>query len=488
MPIPASAAPAAHTKLRQHCALCIGLTVAIALSGCTATGAPISAETLQATALSGGESGTSPPHRNGTQSLLLQWWKHFNDPLLTRFVAQALQANTSIRAAQASLQQSRALRDVRQAGLVPSASASGSAQRSQSNSNDPTSTFRAGLDANWDPDIFGSKRSALDATQADALAAQATLADVQASVAADVALAYLQLRGQQSQLAIARSNLASQNETLQITRWRAQAGLITTLEVEQARTAVEQTGAQIPALQTSIRKTHHSLAVLTGQAPEALQTLVDAPLPVPQMPPELTDGIAANTLRQRADVRAAEHRISAALARVSSAEAARYPSFSMGGSLTLSAASLAALSNGATLVNALLANMSVPLLDGGAARSQILAQEAALESARASYQSVVLTALKEVADALAVLGGDRQRLVRLENAADAANNAALLAQQRYTSGLIDFQTVLQTQRALLSTQDSVASTQADISADHVRLYKALGGGWNPEPTPFGVPQ
>jgi len=177
-------------------------------------------------------------------------------------------------------------------------------------------------------------------------------------------------------------------------------------------------------------------------------------------------------------VRAAEHRISAALARVSAADAARYPSFAIKGSLGLSALSLGALTNGASLASALLASVSVPLLDAGAAKSQVLAQEAALEQARASYQAVVLTALKDVQDALVALHGDRQRLIHLQSAANAANNAALLARQRYSSGLIDFQTVLQTQRSLLSTQDSVASTQADVSAGHVRLYKALGGGWN----------
>ncbi len=130
------------------------------------------------------------------------------------------------------------------------------------------------------------------------------------------------------------------------------------------------------------------------------------------------------------------------------------------------------------MVNALLGSVSVPLFDGGAASAQVRAQEAALEQARASYQSVVLTALQDVEDALVALRGDRARLVRLQSAAIAAGNADLLAQNRYSSGLIDFQIVLQTQRALLTAQDSVASTSADVSADHVRLYKALGGGWN----------
>lgn len=423
---------------------------------------------------------TLSPTRDATPASpnsLAQWWQRFNDPLLGTLVAQALQANTSIRSAQAALQQSRALRDVQNAGLLPGVSASGSAGRSKSGDLEASNSFGAKLDASWEPDIFGGKRSALNASEADAQAAQATLADVQVSVAAEVALAYIQLRGQQAQLTIARNNLASQNETLQITDWRAQAGLTTSLEVEQARTASEQTGAQIPTLEANIAKTQHALAVLTGQTPDALQALVTTPLPVPQAAPDLALSIPAQTLRQRPDVRVAEHRISAALARVSAADAARYPGFSIKGSLGLNALTLGALTNGASVANSLLAGISVPLFDGGAAIAQVQAQEAALEQARASYQSVVLTALKDVEDALVALRGDRERLVRLQGAATAADNAALLAQQRYASGLIDFQIVLQTQRTLLTTQDNVASTSADISADHVRLYKALGGGW-----------
>ena len=454
-------------KSVPHGAKLLVMALAMALSGCA---------TWQ---------GQTPDNITTTKAVqtvpanaLTQWWQRFNDTQLSQLVTQALQANTSIRSAQAALQQSRALRDVKGAGLLPNANASGSAGRSKSGGNDASNSFRVGLDASWEPDIFGGQRSALNATEADAKAAEASLADVQVSIAAEVALAYIQMRGQQAQLLIARSNLASQQETLQITDWRAQAGLTTSLEVEQARTASEQTGAQIPTLQTSIAKTGHSLAVLTGQRPDALTAQLTNVLPVPQAAGDLAQSIPAQTLRQRPDVRAAEHRISAALARVSAADAARYPSFSISGSLGLSALTLGTLTNTASVVNSLLVGISIPLFDGGAAKAQVLAQEAALEQARASYQSVVLTALKDVEDALVALAGDREKLVHLQNAATAAGNAALLAQQRYSSGLIDFQTVLQTQRSLLTAQDSVASSTTDISADLVRLYKALGGGWN----------
>jgi NodT family efflux transporter outer membrane factor (OMF) lipoprotein len=448
--------------------LCLGalsVALALALGGCAAWSPPAQlASTAQVASTS-----VNP---------LAQWWQHFNDPLMTTLVTQALQANTSIRSAQAALQQSRALRDVSAAGLMPTLSTSGSMQRNRANGLDASNSFRVGLDASWEPDIFGGQRSALNAAEADTQALQATLADVQVSVAAEVALAYVQLRGQQAQLAIARNNLASQQETLQITNWRAQAGLTTSLEVEQARTASEQTSALTPLLEASIARTRHSLAVLTGQRPEALLKQLQPAQPIPQPASTLALDIAAQTLRQRPDVRAAELRITAALARVSVADAARYPGFAIGGSLGLNAQTLAALGNSAGLVSSLIGSLSLPLFDGGARRAQLLAQEAALEQARANYQAVVLSALRDVADALVALDGDRTRLTHLQSAAEAAGNAALLAQQRYSSGLIDFQTVLQVQRTLLTAQDSVASTRADIGLDHVRLYKALGGGWN----------
>ena len=407
---------------------------------------------------------------------LAQWWQRFNDPLLTRLVTQALQANTSVRSAQAALQQARAQVDVQAAGLLPSVGASASAQRSRA-SNSTGNNFQAGFDASWEPDVFGRLRSGLNASEADAQAAQASLADVQVSLAAEAAVNYIELRGLQQRLAIARSNLATQQETLQITRWRLQAGLTTSLVAEQARAAAEQTAAQIPALESGLAQSRHSLAVLTGQAPLALDAQLAETEAVPQPTQDLALAIPAETLRQRPDVRAAEQRIAAALARVSQADAARYPDFRISGNLGLRALTLGALTNGGSIASALLASVSMPVFDGGAARAQVRVQEAALAQARVAYEASVLTALKDVEDALVALRGDRERLVRLQAAADAASNAALLAQQRYSSGLIDFQSVLETQRTLLSTQDSLAATVASISADHVRLYKALGGGW-----------
>ena len=411
---------------------------------------------------------------------LAHWWSRFDDPLLGRLVEQALLNNTDVEGAQAALRQARALRDVAAAALLPVVGSSGSAQHSTSGGHSAGTTFNAGLDASWEIDVFGANRSALAASDASASASAASLANVRVSIAAEVALAYISLRNAQTRLNIANENLATQLETLQITQWRLQAGLVSSLEREQVRAAAEQTRAQLPLLQTAIVQTQHALSVLTGQPPASLLPVLETATEVPQVRDDLVLSIPAETLRQRSDVRAAEHNMAAALARVAGADAARMPSFKLSGSLGLNALTLGSLGNGAAIVSALLAGVSMPIFNGGALLAQVRAQQAAFELAQVAYRTAVLTALKEVEDALAALRGDRERLVRLMLAADAASNAALYARQRFSSGIVDFQTVLDTQRTQLSTQDSVASAKADVASDHVRLYKALGGGWLPD--------
>ena len=214
----------------------------------------------------------------GPPTALAGWWQRFDDPALSTLVTQALQANTSIKSAQAALRQARALADVQSASLGPALSVSTSAQRSRSGNNDASNSFKAGLSASWEADLFGGNRAAANASATDAQASAASLSSVQVSLAAEVASSYINLRGLQARLAIARSNLATQTETLQITRWRAQAGLVSSLDVELAVSAAEQTQAQVPALQTSVAQALNALAVLTGQAPGTLNgTLAAAP-------------------------------------------------------------------------------------------------------------------------------------------------------------------------------------------------------------------
>lgn len=415
------------------------------------------------------------------QPVQADWWQAFRDAHLIALVTQALQANTSVRSAQAALQQARALRDVARANQGASVGASGSAQRSQVGDNTPGSALRAGLDARWEADVFGRLSHAAAASEADVQAAATNAGQARVSLAAEVAINYIELRGLQARLAIARQNLTAQQDTLQLTDWRVQAGLASSIDLEQARAAAAQTQAQLPALDNSLAQAVQALAVLTGQPLADVQRHLTSVQPVPQPKATLALAFPADTLRQRPDVRTAEYRIQAAWARVAQADAARYPSLSLSGSLGLNAARWSNLFDVAALTRTLLASVSGTLWDGGAARAQVQAQQAALEQARIGYEATVLAALQDVENALNALRYNRDRLTHLEAAAQAAANANLLARQRYASGLIDFRTVLDTQRTLLSAQSELETARATHSADHVRLYKALGGGWTPSP-------
>lgn len=451
------------------------LVAALALAACATLPAPAT-DAQAGVAVPAGWSAAGAAGRMQDAAALADWWQRFGDPALTGLVRDALVANTDIEAAQAALRQARALAEVQNAaGLA--VDASGSAQRSRSASRAATNSWRAGVDAAWQPDIFGGRRAATRAAELDALAGAATLGDVQVVVAAAVAQAYVTLRASEARLAIAHANLASQEETLQITQWRVQAGLATSLESEQARAAVEQTRAQSQSLATSAQLSRHQLALLTGRTVEAL-TLTAGP--IPRADGALALAFPADTLRQRADVRAAELNAAAAAQLVVQADAARYPSLSLSGSLGLSALTLSGLTGPGAVASSILAGISWPIYDGGAGKAQVRAQQAAFEQARAQHRATVLAALKEVEDALVALRDDSERLATLRRAAEAADNAALLARQRYASGLVDFQTVLETQRSQLGAQDSVAAAEAEVAADHVGLYQALGGGWQPE--------
>lgn len=351
------------------------------------------------------------------------------------------------------------------------------------------------LDASWEPDVFGAKRNALRAADADLQASEANLHDTQVSLIAEVALDYVDLRLYQERLEIARRNEASQAETLQLTQWRAQAGLVSSSDVEQARSNLEQTRAQIPTLQTSAAQSKHRLSILLGLSPGALDQQLSSASPVPSVPDSVAVGIPSDTLRQRPDIRSAENKIMAETARLRETEASRYPSFSLTGSLGLEqvltggssfgaigGSTFAALSGGTTKVASVSGSILQTLFDRGRIRQQINIQNAVQEQAVISYESTVLTALEDVENALVSLQNSRTRLASLNTAAEAAQNAASLAQNRYSAGLVDFQTVLDTERTVFSIQDSVATTKAERATALIQLYKAMGGGWSPSST------
>ncbi|HEX7624577.1 MAG TPA: efflux transporter outer membrane subunit [Anaeromyxobacteraceae bacterium] len=443
----------------------------------------------------------APVANAGARGDLSEWWRRLDDALLSELVDEAQRQSLDLRKARARLREARARRGVAGATRFPTVNASASASRSESSAGGVAGVggaagaasgstaavagtqLSAGFDASWELDVFGGVRRSVEAADADQESAAASLDDARVSLVAEVARNYVEVRSLQTRLSIARTNLASQAETLQLTEFRAQAGLVSTQDVEQARSNREQTVAQIPTLETSLAEAEHALDVLLGQTPGSLHARLSVAGSLPQVPSRVSVGIPADTLRQRPDVRAAERKFAAETARVGVAEAARYPSFKLSGSVGLDALLGGATGNTTGSSSSLLGNITAPIFDAGRLKSQAEAQDAVREQAEVAYEQAVLTALQDVENALVALARSRERGEALTRAAEAARSAAQLARQRYGAGVIDFQSVIDTDRTVLSVEDSLASTRTDEVLALIRLYKALGGGWSQQTDP-----
>jgi len=420
------------------------------------------------------------PAGQGAAVDLARWWELFGDPLLTRLIDEASAGNLDLAQAAARLVQARESLVQARAGLVPTVGASGGAGRDFGPGNDRTS-FSIGADASWEIDLFGRIRRGVEAAGADAEASYYDREALRIAIAAEVATNYIQARLAQERLALARDSLAIADDNLQIAVWRVEAGLVSSLDSEQARAARAQTAASIPGIEAAFASATYRLAVLTGRPPGALTGELTEARPIPRGPAEIAAGIPAETLRQRPDVRAAERNLAAATARIGVAEAQLYPALRLTGNIGTAAFSLGGLFD--SISGGLFSGLSQTLFDGGRLRSQLRSQRAATEGALAAYRQSVLTALEDVENALVALRSARERQAQFAIAYEAANNSAILARIQYRSGLTDFRQLLETERSLLSARDGLAGSRGDEALALVQLYRALGGGWNPDASP-----
>ena len=467
---------------------CVAALLAVALGGCAAVGPDYSEPQLAVPA--GWSAGTGTDAMDA--ALLARWWHGFGDPVLDRLVADALAANLDLAQARARLREARARRGVAGAALAPSvdASLSGSRSRSsgQSGSGSTRELYSAGFDASWELDVFGGLRRSVEAAQADLEASVESLSDTRVSLAAEVALNYIDLRTAEQRLAIAEESIASRGENHQIIRWRQQAGLVSELDLAQATTDLESTRAVLPPLRTAVTEAKNRLAVLLGRNPGELESLVHADRPIPLAAAEIVAAIPADTLRQRPDVRVAERRLAAQTARLGEAEAARYPSFRLSGSLGLEALELDALADRDANTRSLFGGITAPVFNAGRIAANIEIQDALVEQARLAYRAAVLAALEEVENALTAVANTDARRAKLAEAAAAARTTLAIAEYRYASGLADFLSVLDAQRTQLSLDEQLAGSTGELARAQIRLYKALGGGWSTEPLPAKEPQ
>jgi NodT family efflux transporter outer membrane factor (OMF) lipoprotein len=424
----------------------------------------------------------------GEDPTLGAWWNTFNDPQLSGFIQRAVENNKTVDQAVAKVREARARRGISRADLLPSIDATSGAVRSQSDIGGGRSNaaaaadfaetnYNSGFDARWEIDLVGGRRRALQSSTAQLQASEADLRDALVTLLGDVALNYVSVRTVQSRLTFAERNLAAQQEVYNITQWRAESGLATELDVQQARASLEQTRAQIPSLETNLQQAMNRLAVLLGTQPGSLATELGERKPIPVTGADLVADLPANVLRRRPDIRSAERRLAAQTAQIGVAEAALMPNLILSGSIGVQALSASSLFSDGTDSRRGGLTVNLPIFNAGALRDNVVAQNALLDQAQANYDATVLAALEEVENALTAWGQEQRRHMALVAGADAARSASQLALMQYNSGLVDFQTVVSAERNQISLEDQLAVSDGEITSNLIRLYKAFGGGW-----------
>jgi outer membrane protein, multidrug efflux system len=433
----------------------------------------------------------------------IRWWRRFDDPKLSALVEKAVTANSGVAVAEARLREARAQRQSAQSLLYPQVSVGASALRYKAPQaalgtpsgvlNLEQNLFQVGFDATWALDVFGGNRRLVESAKASEQAADAERRGVVLMVAAETARAYLELRGIQRQLQVARSTLDEQRQTLAVTENKNRSGLASNLEVVRARTEVDSTAAEIPPLEQSIRQYIHVLSTLLGLEPTALSAELESATPIPEVPGQLAVGIPSELLRRRPDIQSSERQLAAATAQVGTATAQLFPQVVLGGAAGLASNKTGDLFNGNSSDNPSAYYVAGPVVnwtvfDGGRRRAGIKYSEAQVDAAKASYQDTVLRAFREVESSLVAVDRGRARLQDLKQLSASAREAAEIARRDYELGLLDQLTVLDAQRQANRADMLLAEGQMALTVDMVTLYKALGGGWEiSEPSPTTQP-
>lgn len=415
---------------------------------------------------------------------LSAWWQRFEDPALDALVQRAARQNLDVRTALARVREARALRGVAAADRLPNVDLDASYARRGDSENTPFGAFATEFDryavslgASWEIDLWGRVRRSIEAADADLGASVEDARDVAVMVVAETAVGYVDLRAFQRRLELARTNVALQEQTLALVQARFDAGLVRERDVAQAMTNVETTRSRVPALEAGLRSAENRLAVLLGLPPGALAAELDEVRPIPVPPTEVAVGVPADLLRRRADVRRAERNLAAETARIGVAEGDLYPRLSLLGNLGLEADHVDKVFEGGSRFFGIGPSLRWNVFDAGRLRQRVRAQDARAEQALLRWEGAVLAALEETENAMTSFVREQARRAALRAAQVQARRSTELARTQYQDGLSDFQPVLDSERTLAELEDEVAQSEAAVASHLVRLYRALGGGW-----------
>jgi multidrug efflux system outer membrane protein len=407
------------------------------------------------------------------------------DPTLTALIEEALKANLNLALAEATLRQARAVRGIAAGGLWPSAAASGAYQRQAGSLYDindgSRNLFQAGLDAAWELDFFGGIRRTVESANAGVEAAVEDVRDVQVSIAAEVALDYVQLRGYQQEIITARNNLKVEQQTLDITRKLYTVGFDSGLDMAEAQSTVATTEAQIPVFETGARQSIYSLSVLLARQPGDLVERLSPSEDLPALPEQIPAGLPSDLVRRRPDIRQAEAQLHSATAQIGVATAQLFPQFSLTGNVNWQSSQVKTWFESSNRSSSFGPAVTWPIFQGGAIVSNIHAQQALRDQAYITYQQTVLTALQDVENALVAFAEEQKHYKSLGDAVAADHKAVDLSLRLFQEGQTDFLSVLTAQRTLYTDDSAFTQSRENLGTDLIALYKALGGGWEVTP-------
>lgn len=417
-----------------------------------------------------------------------QWWKSFQDPILNQLIDDLLQSNPDYREALARIDEAHANVRSATAALLPQVDGTGSYARDLNSQNSSTgnrlpretSSFDMGAQTNWEIDLFGRLRRADEAATA---AYESQIADTEyvlLSLISELAQNYVMLRQTQAEFAATQKNAKAWKDIVQLNKSLFQAGRISEVDLLQAKTNQEQTESQLAPLAGLIKTTMHQLSVLTGRNPADLYELFEKLQPIPQIQGEIFANLPSTLLERRPDIKKAERDLASQTAQIGVAIGDLLPKFSFTGDVGFSSNKSRNWFNHGSFNSSFGPTFTWSIIDFGRVRANIAAQEALRDQAYYHYKSVVLTALKEVEDALVNLSSEGQRLTQLQAAYKLSSESASLSQSRYQAGLEDFIVVLNTEITRNTQELNMIQSQGNLSLNAINLYKALGGGWQVE--------
>ncbi len=429
------------------------------------------------------------PHLRIVQGDNVCWWTAFDDLALNRLIAEASEQNLTLKMAGSRILEARAELGVATGNMFPQQQEASAqyARNAMSANTYPFNFFTlpayyfdnwsVGFNAAWELDFWGRFRRAIESADSRLDAQVEGYDNVLVLLQAEIATNYVQMRSAEERLALAQKNVDLQTETLRIVTLREQQGLVTELDVQQATTNLGATEALLPTFRNVQRRAQNRLCVLTGKPPYRLAEAIGSPGTIPRPPQEIVMGIPAELLRRRPDVRQAEREAAAQSARIGIAEADFYPRISITGTIGVQSENLSQLFQPSSLAGSIGPGFRWDILNYFRIKSNVNAEEARFQQAVINYRDVVLRADEEVENGIIGYLTEQDRLKALDKSTRAAARSVEIAMQQYERGLISYQPLLESQRALVIQQDAVTESRGLVASDLVAIYKALGGGW-----------